>query len=102
MFTRSNKICADCGAVFLANRTTHRFCHVNCRIRANRKLHKQTPEVEQAKTSIFEFYKQQISQLSDQEILRAVATLLTESPEDRSNRKQSMLYKLLNKESQHV
>jgi hypothetical protein len=60
------------------------------------------PEVKQAKTSIFEFYKQQISKLSDSEILGAVAALILETPEYGKNRKQSMLYKLLNKESQNV
>ncbi|RAI66042.1 hypothetical protein DOZ69_13985 [Pseudomonas fluorescens] len=60
------------------------------------------PEVKNAKTSIFKLYKQKISELSDQEILGAVAELFAEAPEDRKNRKQSMLYKLINKEAENV
>ncbi|SCW76316.1 hypothetical protein [Pseudomonas sp. NFACC05-1] len=93
--------CECCGAQFIAARSDHRFCKANCRL-INHRAKKSTPEVEQAKASLFDFYKQQISQLSKQEILGAVAELFAETPEDRRNRKQSMLYKLLNKESQHV
>lgn len=100
--TLTTKGCAECGQSFLSNRSNHRFCKDHCRIRAHRAKHKEMPEVKQAKTSIFEFYKQQISKLSDSEILGAVAALILETPEDGKNRKQSMLYKLLNKESQNV
>ncbi|MEE4921716.1 hypothetical protein V2K54_04620 [Pseudomonas alliivorans] len=93
--------CECCGAQFIAARSDHRFCKANCRL-INHRVKKSAPEVEQAKTSIFDFYKQQISKLTDSEILGAVAELLSETPEDSKNRKQSMLYKLLGKESQNV
>jgi hypothetical protein len=100
--TLITKGCAECGQPFLSNRSNHRFCKDHCRIRAHRAKHKEMPEVVQAKTSIFELYKKQISQLSDQEILGAAYKLLTETPEDYQNRKQSLLYTLLNKDSQNV
>ncbi|MEE4224812.1 hypothetical protein [Pseudomonas viridiflava] len=100
--TLTKKECAECGQSFLSNRSNHRFCKDHCRIRAHRAKHKEMPEVKQAKTSIFEFYKQQISKLSDSEILGAVAKLLLETSEDNQSRKQSLLYKLLNKEAQDV
>ena len=100
--TLTTKECAECGQSFLSNRSNHRFCKDHCRVRAHRAKHKEMPEVKQAKTSIFELYKQEISKLSDQEILGAVAALLTETSEQLSNRKQSMLYQLLNKETQDV
>ncbi|ABA75227.1 hypothetical protein K7459_12835 [Pseudomonas fluorescens] len=100
--TLIKKGCAECGQSFLSNRSNHRFCTDLCRVRAHRAKHKVMPEVKNAKTSIFKLYKQKISELSDQEILGAVAELFAEAPEDRKNRKQSMLYKLINKEAENV
>lgn len=98
----TTKVCGWCGELYPAQRSTSRFCSSSCRSHSYR--HNQDPdkEIEQAKTSIFEFYKQQISQLSDSEILGAVAALVLETPEDSKNKKQSMLYNLLNKESQYA
>jgi hypothetical protein len=98
----NKKECAECGQLFLSSRSNHRFCKDHCRIRAHRSKNREVPEVKKAKLSIFDFYKQQIAQLSDNEILRAVAMLLQETPEARKNRKQSMLYTLLNKDAPHV
>lgn len=98
----TNKVCGWCGEPYLAQRSTSRFCSSSCRSHAHR--YKQDPdkEVDQVKTSIFEFYKQQIAKLTPEQIFSAVATLSKETKEERNNRTQSLLFTMLNKESQNV
>ena len=88
------KACANCGGQFMACKTNHVFCTNNCRLIAHRRKHKQPVEVVQAKLNLFSSYLDLISKLDDEQIVRAAMSLLIETPEENSQRKESKLYTL--------
>lgn len=95
----SKRMCADCGQPFMQVRVNHKFCHVNCRNRSHRRYKNQPEEAAQAQTGIIEYYKQAVHQLTDEQMVQAIIKLWTETPEEKKERKQSILYSLVhNKE----
>lgn len=80
-----NRLCERCGQQFLANRKSHIFCHVNCRMASHRAKQDQ-PEIEIAKQSIFAVYKEKLNLLTEQEIYTALGQMWTESAEAFKNR----------------
>lgn len=90
----SQRVCADCGKPFMQVRLNHKFCHVNCRNRSHRRYKDQPEEAVAAFTGIIEYYKQAIGKLSDQQMVQAVFNILTQTPEQNTQRKESILHSL--------
>lgn len=93
----TGRACEHCTNPFLAVRSSHRFCSTNCRVANHRAGKKEEQEV---KVTVAEYITDAISQLSQTEILGALGVLWTETPEERKERKESLLY-TLTKGKQH-
>lgn len=94
MTTLANRVCADCGQPFIQYRSTHKFCSTGCRIRSHRRYKHQPEEAAQAHIGIIDYYKQVIGKLSDEQMVQAVFTILTQTPEQNAQRKESILHSL--------
>lgn len=96
----TTKGCSWCGELYIAQRSTSRFCSSSCRSHSHR--YNPVQETTKATESIFSAltsaYATAIRQLSDEDILKAAAKLLTETSEQRNERKCSILHSLLYKE----
>lgn len=91
------RACEHCTNPFLAVRSSHRFCSGYCRLLNHRAKNKVK---EEAKVTFAEYIIDAISQLSQAEIVGALGVLWTETPEERKQRKESLLY-TLTKGKQH-
>lgn len=100
------KECEWCNSLFSASRCDARYCSSSCRSHHHRHTKLLDSNVQSTLFSILDMavaeYANALNQLSPEEIMSTAQAILTETPEQRSNRKQSMLYKLLNKDSQNA
>ncbi|WJM55325.1 hypothetical protein QUC26_09305 [Pseudomonas asiatica] len=88
----TGRACEHCNKPFLAVRSSHRFCCNLCRQQSHRAKHKVR---EEAKTTFAEYITDAISQLSQSEIVGALGVLWNETPEERKERKESLLLTLM-------
>lgn len=100
------KQCEWCSSLYSASRCDARYCSSSCRNHHHRHTKLLDSNVQSTLFSILDMavaeYANALNQLSPEEIMNTAQAILTETPEQRSNRKQSMLYKLLNKDSQNA
>lgn len=90
----SLRVCADCGQPFMQVRLNHKFCHVNCRNRSHRRYKNQPDDAVTAQASILSYCKQVIGKLSDLQMVQAATTILTQTPEQNTKRKENILHSL--------
>ncbi len=96
-----NKVCAWCGEHYVARNTRGRFCTTSCRCYSHRDKAQPHKEYEQAQQTVSSYLMDAVKQLTDTELMSALATLWTETKEERAQRKESLLYTLL-KNKEHL
>lgn len=102
----TTKQCEWCSSLYSASRCDARYCSSSCRNHHNRYIKLLDYKTQNTLFNLVDMavaeYANALNQLTPEQIMSAAQAILSEAPEERANRKQSMLYKLLNKESQNV